>query len=114
MLSVLWFHDIEDYGHAVFVIVSDETLVCIRGVGPDDAITLETAFGLLVVRDDNPLAWLNFKLLCELCRAGILHHGIDIDDCERLDLHQLASDRVNFLSRCHFVPALLEQLFQIL
>ena len=45
-----WLHDVEDYAHSVFIIVSDDALVSIGGIPHDVTIFANTALSGLPAR----------------------------------------------------------------
>ena len=51
MLAMLRFDNVEDDGNSVLIIVTDEALVCISGIGAHYAIPLITTLRRFVVRD---------------------------------------------------------------
>ena len=52
MLTMLRLDDIKDDGNSVLIIVSDEALVSISGIGANDSISLIAALSRFVVWDD--------------------------------------------------------------
>jgi len=54
--SVLWLDDIQDNADTVFIIVPDETLVCVGSICSDYSVAFKTTFGYFVVRDHDPHA----------------------------------------------------------
>lgn len=63
VLLVLGLEDVEDNGHTVLVVVSDDSLIRVRGVGLDDAALLRACLCWLVVLELDRL-WVE--------RSGIL------------------------------------------
>lgn len=63
VFPVLWFGDIEDDRHSVFVVVPDQTLVGDGGIRPHDPVPLDGAFCRFLVRYDNPGTRLQRQLL---------------------------------------------------
>ena len=52
-LSVWGLQYVQDYGHSVFIVVSDKSLVSIGCIGSHNSITLQRMFGRFVIRDDD-------------------------------------------------------------
>jgi len=75
VLPLLWLDNVQDDGYPVFVVIPDQSLVGVGCVRSHYSIAFETALGLLVVRNHNPLARLDFKLCVNsVCKHRILHH----------------------------------------
>ncbi len=54
VLSMLWLHNVQNNTDSILIIVSYKTLICIGCIRADNSIALETAFGWLVVRYNDP------------------------------------------------------------
>jgi hypothetical protein len=59
VLSMFRFNNIQNNRDSVFIVISNQSLVGISGIGSYDSVSLKTAFSLLIIRDYNPLSWLN-------------------------------------------------------
>ena len=57
MFAVLWFHDVQDNGHTVFIVIPYQALIRIGCVRTNYSIPLIATLGWLVVRNDNTSAW---------------------------------------------------------
>ena len=57
MLSMLWLHDVQDNRHAVFIIVSNDTLMSLCSICTDNAIAFKAALCRLVIRNADTGAW---------------------------------------------------------
>ena len=66
------------YRDAVFIVVSDESLVRICCIGTHYSIPFERALCLLMVRNDYALARLDLELGRAIGKTRIFHHRIDI------------------------------------
>ena len=72
VLTMVRFHDVEDDGDSIFVIVSYKTLVGVGGVGPYYSISFERALGRLVVGNNYSCSGLQRQLLVDILR--FVHH----------------------------------------
>jgi len=59
--SSLWWKQICDDRNTIFIVVSHKTLVCVGGIGSDNACALVRCFGWLVTWDDDFMSWLDSK-----------------------------------------------------
>ena len=50
---IRWFHDIEDNGNSIFIVIPHYALVCVGSVRFDHSITFDTAFSRLMVWQDD-------------------------------------------------------------
>ena len=77
MLTMLRFDNIEDDGNSVLVIITNEALICVRGIGTNYTISLITTFSRFVVWDYDTCAWCKRQS----CRFLLLfmYHGVRVD-----------------------------------
>ena len=77
MLPVLRLDYVQDDADAVFVVVAHEALVCIGCICTNNPISLITALGRLMVRNNDASAW------CQGQSCGLLlifvHHAVCVD-----------------------------------
>ena len=86
VLPMLRLHYVENYTDAVLVVVSDETLIRIRRVGPNNTVAFKATFGRLMVRDDDPSARLQGQ--CRRCLRLIIfvYHLVSVEYGQTLDV----------------------------
>ena len=112
VLPVLRLHDVEDDGDPVLVVIANQPLVGVGGVGPHDAVALVAALGRLVVGDDDAGPWSEGQSCCLLLL--LVHHRIGVNNGERADLCGFTRLRINFILHVHALPIALKQLFEVL
>ena len=61
--SGLWWKQIGYDRNPILIVVSDETLVCVGGIGSDNACAFIGGFGWLVSWNDDFMRWLDSKAL---------------------------------------------------
>ncbi len=86
IFSVIWFDYVKNDGDSVLVVGSHKALVSVGSVCSHDAVSLETAFGGLMVGDDDPGAGLQGELLCFVLLVTIMDHLIHVLGGEDLGL----------------------------
>ena len=102
VLSMLRLHYIEDDGNSVFVVITNQALVRVGGVGPYNAITLIAALGWLVIRDD--YAGARGELKGSRLLLILVDHLVCVYDGEGSDLGGLSRVWVNFMLHIHALP----------
>ena len=118
VLPVLRFDYIQNYGDAVLIISSDESLIGIRSVCPHDPVPAETALSGLVIGHDYPGPRLQRKLprvilLAPLYRRVLVEHFVHVDGGETLNLGVHARGWIEFLAHIDVLLVLLEEVLQI-
>jgi len=84
VLPMLWLDDVQNNRYSVFIVVANKALIRVCSVGTNNSISLETAFGWLVVRNDDAGAGLQGQLLA--LKSIFMHHRVSVHDGQRLDL----------------------------
>ena len=54
VLSMLWFHDVQDNGDTVLIITSNETLISVGSICSNYPVSSQTTFRGLMIRHDYP------------------------------------------------------------
>lgn len=112
VLSMLRFHNVQDYRNSVFVVIAYEALVGVGCVGSHDAIPLVAALGWFVVGDND--AGAGGKSQCCGLLLIFVHHLVGVDYCQSSDLRRLSRVGVNFVLHIDALPIPLEQFFEVL
>ena len=112
MLTMLRFYDIEDDGNSVLIIVTDETLVCICGIGTHYSIPLIATLSWFMVWDYNACAWCkrqgcSFLLL-------LMHHGVRVDHSQGAYLCCFSRLWINLVLNINALPISLKKFLQVL
>ena len=112
MLTMLRLNNIEDDGNSVLVIVTDEALICVRGIGTHYTISLITTFSRFVVWDNDTCA----RCKRQSCRFLLLlmYHRVRVDHSQSTYLCSFSRLRINLILNVNALPIPLEKLLQVL
>jgi hypothetical protein len=117
MLSVFRFDYVQNYRHSIFIISSDKPLISIRSIRSNDAVSSQTTFSGLVIRDNDSCTWLKRKFPCifliALDGSVFLKHLINVKSCERLNLSMHTCCRIDLLLNRDIFLIIIKESFQV-